>query len=47
MKSVVKDVVSKEDRSRNVVVFGLPELNEEELNNRVSQVSVYWLQTTN
>ena len=38
MKSVLKDVVSEEDRSSNAVVFGLPEVDGEELNDRVSQV---------
>ena len=38
LKSVVKDVVNEEDRSRNIVVFGLSEEEGEELNDRVGEV---------
>ena len=38
MKKVVKSVVEEEDRSRNVVIFGLPEKKEENIEERVQEV---------
>ena len=38
LKSVVKRVVEEEDRSRNVVVFGLSEGSDSELVDSVSEV---------
>ena len=38
LKTVVKDVVDEEDRSRNVVLFGLLEEDEEDVNGRVAEV---------
>ena len=38
LKSVVKGVVEEEDRSRNVVVFGLSEGSDSELVDSVSEV---------
>jgi len=38
LKKVVQKVVSKEDRSRNVIVFGLNETDEEDLTERVNEL---------
>ena len=38
LKTVVKTVVAEEDRSRNVLVFGLPEEDGEELETKISRV---------
>ncbi len=38
LKTVVKEVVEQEDRSRNIMVFGLPEEADEQLNDKVSAV---------
>ena len=38
LKSVVKDVVAEEDRSRNIIVFGLPEEPTEQINEKVCEV---------
>ena len=40
LKNVVKSVVQEEDRSRNVIIFGLPEENNEnvELEGRVQEI---------
>ena len=38
LTSVVHDVVSEEDRSRNIMIFGLTEQENEQINDRVSQV---------
>ena len=38
LKIVVKDVVEEEDRNRNLMVFGLPESNNEQLNEKISEV---------
>ena len=38
LTSVVKSVVEEEDRSRNFLVFGLPEEEEEGLETRISEV---------
>ena len=38
LKSVVKSVVEEEDRSRNVMVFGIEEVENEELTERVQEV---------
>ena len=38
LKEVVKSVVQEEDRSRNVMVFGLPERKDEKLEERVQEV---------
>ncbi len=38
LKSVVKHVVAEEDRSRNVMVFGMPEETDEQLCDKVSEV---------
>ena len=38
LKEVVKSVVQEEDRSRNVMVFGLPERKGEKLEERVQEV---------
>ena len=38
LKTVVKTVVAEEDRSRNVLVFGLPEEDGEELETKISGV---------
>lgn len=38
IKSVVKSVVELEDRSRNIMVFGLPEEENEQLNERVLEL---------
>ena len=38
LTTVVKNVVAEEDRSRNFLIFGLPEEEGEELNVRVSEV---------
>jgi hypothetical protein len=38
LTSVVHDVVSEEDRSRNIMIFGLTEQDNEQINVRVSQV---------
>ena len=35
---VVRNVVEEEDRSRNVVIFGLPEEDNEKLNDKVAEV---------
>ena len=40
LKSVVKDVVAEEDRSRNLMLFGLEEEQEEHISEKVSQVPV-------
>ena len=38
LKKMVKSVVQEEDRSRNVVIFGLPELQNEDVEARVQEV---------
>ena len=38
LKKVVKSVVQEEDRSRNVVIFGLPEKKGENIEDRVQEV---------
>ena len=38
LKNVVKTVVAEEDRSRNLLVFGLPEEEQEELEARIGEV---------
>ena len=38
LKTVVKTVVAEEDRSLNLLVFGLPEEEQEELEARISEV---------
>ena len=38
LKRVVKSVVQEEDRSRNVVIFGLPEKKDENVEERVQEV---------
>ena len=38
LKKVVKSVVQEEDRSRNVVIFGLTEKKEENVEERVKEV---------
>lgn len=38
LKSVVKEVVEEEDRSRNIMVFGLAEETDEQLGDKVSDV---------
>jgi len=38
LKNVVKDVVAEEDRSRNLMVFGLEEEPGEQISEKVSQV---------
>ena len=38
LKSVVKDVVAEEDRSRNIMIFGLPEESNEQICDKVSEV---------
>ena len=38
LKKVVKSVVQEEDRSRNVVIFGLPEQRDENVEERVQEV---------
>ena len=38
LKKVVKSVVQEEDRSRNVVIFGLPEMKEENVEERVQEI---------
>ena len=38
LKSVVKDVVAEEDRSRNLTIFGLPEESNEQICDKVSEV---------
>ena len=38
IKEVVKSVVQEEDRSKNLMIFGLPEQENEELSNAVSEV---------
>ena len=40
LKNVVKDVVAEEDRSRNLMVFGLEEEPGEQISEKVSQVFV-------
>ena len=40
LKSVVKSVVEEEDRSRNVMVFGIEEVENEELTERVQEIGV-------
>ena len=40
LKNVVKDVVAEEDRSRNLMVFGLEEEPGEQICEKVSQVLV-------
>ena len=40
LRSVVKNVVEEEDRSRSVMMFGLPEKSDEELSSQVSHVFV-------
>ena len=35
---VVRNVVEEEDRSRNVVIFGLPEEENEKFNDKVAEV---------
>ena len=37
LKTVVKTVVAEEDRSRNLLVFGLPDDKEEQLEERISE----------
>lgn len=47
IKSVLKDVVSEEDRRKNFMVFGLPEENDEEIAPKVSEIfSGTWRETT-
>ena len=38
LKSVVKDVVAEEDRSKNVIVFGIPEEPAEQISEKVAEV---------
>ena len=38
IKTVVQTVVQEEDRSKNLIIFGLPEQNNEELNKEVCEV---------
>ena len=38
LKTVVKTVVAEEDRSRNLLVFGLPDDEEEQLEEKISEV---------
>ena len=38
LKTVVKNVVAKEDRSRNLMIFGLEEVADEQINEKVGQV---------
>ena len=38
LKTVVKEVVAEEDRSRNLMIFGLTEDTEEQLLEKVSNV---------
>ena len=38
LKKVVKSVVQEEDRSRNVIIFGLPERKDEKVDERVQEV---------
>ncbi len=38
MKTVIKTAVREEDRSRNIMIFGLPEQKEETLNDSVAEV---------
>ena len=38
LKKVVKSVVQEEDRSRNVILYGLPETKDEKLEERVQEV---------
>ena len=38
MKSLVKQVVAEEDRSRNLMMFCLPESNDEQLSDKVTKV---------
>ena len=38
LKTVVKTVVAEEDRSQNLLVFGLPDDKEEQLEERISEV---------
>ena len=38
LKTVVKDVVAEEDRSRNLVIFGLPEEPAEQITDKVNKV---------
>ena len=38
LTSVVKTIVAEEDRSRNLLIFGLPEEKEEKLESQVSEV---------
>ena len=38
LKSVVEDVVAEEDRSRNIIVFGLSEEPTEQINEKVDEV---------
>ena len=36
LRNVVRNVVSEEDRSRNVLIFGLKETDEEKLSDKVT-----------
>ena len=38
LKKVVKSVVQEEDRSRNVIIFGLPEKNDENVEEEVQEI---------
>ena len=38
LKNVLQDVVKDEDRSKNVIIFGLEEENDEELNFKVIEL---------
>ena len=38
LKKMLKSVVQEEDRSRNVVIFGLPEQKDENVEKRVQEV---------
>ena len=38
LKTVVKNVVEEEDRSKNFLIFGLPEDAKEQINSKVNEV---------
>ncbi len=38
MQAAIKKAANEEDRSKNLMIFGLPEVNDEDLNSRVSEV---------
>ena len=38
LNSLVKDEVEEEDRNCNLMIFGLPESDNEQLNNKTSEV---------